>query len=191
MQAPDFFPARPRLERPRRTSRRCTSVECQHPRRRRGKASATERRFSTARLGKRNAPAVGNRRSAQKLTVLASASRRSLVGRERPGVTAFSGGPESLQNFPRERLFDFGVARNCFHDASTRIDPQRVRTTFTLQITPRMSQPLLQLPTLHQTAITVWIASSGRPRRASSTRSSKINRIASRTLVFASSTVSP
>ncbi len=78
-----------------------------------------------------------------------------------------------------------------FHDAGARIDPQRMGRTLSFEIASRVSEPAPQIAPFHPRVTTVWIASSGKPRRMSSTRSSKTSWIASLRLILASSTVAP
>lgn len=83
------------------------------------------------------------------------------------------------------------VARHRLHSSASRIRPKRVRPPLTLQVATESAEVAEQRRALHLTRTVSRSASGGRPRNASSRRSSRINEIASAKLWRASSFVLP
>lgn len=58
---------------------------------------------------------------------------------------------EIFQNFYGQWFLDFRMSRDSFHNASARVDPQRVRTAFPFQIATGHAQSSLQISAFHPT----------------------------------------
>jgi len=95
------------------------------------------------------------------------------------------------KNFPCKWLFDFGVSWDRFDDARLRIDPNGMGASLAFQEAAGSPQTAFEFCSLHPTEMVSRTTPDARPRRPSSSRSSRIKATASRRLSFASSFVSP
>ena len=66
---------------------------------------------------------------------------------------------EAATNFPDEIVRDLGMARNCFDGTVRRVNPQRMRASFTLQETAIAPQVLQQAAPLHAARISTVMVS--------------------------------
>ena len=70
-----------------------------------------------------------------------------------------------------QRFFDFRMSRNRFDGSCFWVYPQGMGSALPLKVTAGDPKLLLQIPSLHPTAIVSLITSSGKPRLTSSRRS--------------------
>lgn len=98
---------------------------------------------------------------------------------------------QPFENLLRQRFFDFIVSRHRFRDAILGIYPDGVIASLPLQKTASNSESAFQVSAVHPTRIFSCIASSGRPRKISPRRSSRISSMASMRFCFVSLIVSP
>ena len=80
-----------------------------------------------------------------------------------------------FKDFLGKWFFNLVVAWNRFGHTIFRVEPKGMTASFSLEKAPRHAKFSLQIPPLHPTRIFSRMASSGKPRRKSERRSSKIN----------------